>query len=300
MTRPRKKLVLLGKVALVVALVVAVLAAGPLVAGALIARALVALPRIVERWNVRSEQRDLEDRTFRLDFATTPEQTAAVTGRQHLGEVWRGFVFAEPLRFKRIGETIEAYGYEAVTFADPGGAHTGEYAMRATLRKGYTGGPPGFATEYVVDVEDVRLIRKLAPPKAPPGKRGVVPGEVVIRLIPDGKLERVDDRYLIELPAKVGVSIWFDPSPDEYNVELSVTRDGSAVPLRYHDHAEQFETVSAGIYELRVRPAEPSASREPDRYSFNIVWGHSSIAGDLPGRQIRWRAEGRSSGSSGR
>ena len=210
---------------------------------------------------------DLKDRTFRLHYPITPEQTAAVTGRPSLGKVWQSIEFAEPLRFTRVGETIEAFGYEALTLADYGEAHTGKYAMRATLRKGYTGGPPGSATEYVVDVEDVHLVGRLVAPRAPLGKRGILPGEVVIRPIPAGELQHVDDRYLIELPAKASAHIYIYPLPEDYGFRLSVTRDSASMPIRTQSAHYGFETPSAGVYELRVLPAEGHMPREPASYS---------------------------------
>jgi hypothetical protein len=234
---------------------------------------------------------DLKDRTFRLDFPITREQTRAIAGRPELGVAWQSIVFAEPLRFRRVGETIEAFGYEALTLADLGEAHAGKFAMRATLRKGYTGGPAGFATEYVVGVEDVRLVGNLVPPPAPPGMRGIVPGEVVIRPIPEGGIRRVDDRYLIELPAKTSVHISFDPEPNEYEFKVIIAKDGTTLPLRHVRYSELFETESAGTHELHVMPAEASPSKEPDRYSFYVVWGEASIgATALPGEEIHWRS----------
>jgi hypothetical protein len=233
---------------------------------------------------------DLKDRTFRLEQPGTVEQNLALVGRSRLGQYWQGIEFAEPLRFTRVGETVEAFGYKTLTLADFGEAHTGKYAMRATLRKGYTGGPAGSATEYVVDVVDARLVAKLVPPPAPPGKRGILPGEIVIRRIPAGELPRVDDRYLVELPAKVNAHVMFDPEPDKYDFKLSVEKDGTTLPLRYHNSAERFETASAGIHELRVTPAEAPAAREPDRYSFYVVWGEASIGSQLlPDEEIHWR-----------
>jgi hypothetical protein len=136
------------------------------------------------------------------------------------------------------------------------------------------------------------------PPPAPPGKRGILPGEIVIRPIPEGEIRRVDDRFLIELPAKTSIHISFEPEPDEYVFRLSVAKDGTVLPLRHERHAEHFETVSAGVHELRVLPAEASASREPDRYSFDVVWGEASIGGDLPTKWVHWRSVSGTSGSS--
>jgi len=232
---------------------------------------------------------DVKNKTFRLEFPTTREQTRAVAGRSDLGEVWKIIMFAEPVRFTRLGETIEAFGYEALTLADFGEAHTGKYAMRATLRKGYTGGPPGSATEYVVDVEDVRLVTKLVAPRAAQGKRGILPGEVVVRGIPDGEIQGIDDRYLIELPAKTNIHVLVSPLPERYPFKLSVTREGAPLPLSYEDCTHRFETASGGVYELRVLPAGGPVPREPASYSLNVVWGEASSQGDLNSGDVQWR-----------
>jgi hypothetical protein len=244
---------------------------------------------------------DLKDRTFRLEFPITPEQTAAVTGRPHLGNVWQSIVFAEPLRFTRVGEKIEAFGYETLTLADYGEAHTGKYAMRATLRKGYTGGPAGFATEYIVGVDDVHLVGKLVPPPAPPGMKGILPGEVVVRDIAEGDLQHLDDRYLIELPAKASIRVSFQPFPEDYGFVLTVTKDRSSLPVRWENYSHRFATSSAGIYELRVVPAEAPVPREPASYRFNVVWGEASSQGDMKRGYVQWReASGPTESGGGR
>jgi hypothetical protein len=232
---------------------------------------------------------DLKDRTFRLEFPITREQTRAMVGRADLGAVWQMIVFAEPLRFKRVGETIEAFGYEALTLADYGEVHTGKYAMRATLRKGYTGGPAGFATQYVVDVEDVRLVGKLVAPPALPGRRGILPGELVVRDIGEGELQRLDDRYLVDLPAKSSIRISIYPLPEQYGFRLSVTRDGASMPLHTQSAHYEFETPSAGIHEVRVLPAEAPVPREPASYRLDVVWGDALTKGDLDSGDVQWR-----------
>ena len=226
---------------------------------------------------------------FRLDFTVSPEQTAAMIGEPGLGKTWQRITFAEPLRFGRVGETIEAFGYEALTLADSGEAHTGRYAMRATLRKGSPGGQPGPATEYVVDTEDVILVGELVAPLTPPGKRGILPGQIFVRAIREGELERLDDRLLIELPAKASVRISFVPFPQDYGFKLGVTRDGVSLPLPWKDDGYRFQTTSAGVHEIRVLPAGAPAAREPSSYRLSVVWGEASSQGDLKGDSIQWR-----------
>jgi hypothetical protein len=234
---------------------------------------------------------DLADRTFKADFPVTREQTRALIKRpsmDSLGEAWAMVRFADPLHFKRLDEAVEAFGHEAVTLADLGEAHTGRYAMRATLRKGYTGGPPGSATELFVELDDVRLVEALSPPKAPPGKKGILPGQVVVRMIPEGELARLDDRYLVELPANRKVTVWFEPWPNDYGFKLSVAKDGATLPMGARDFDNVFETTSASIYELRVLPAD-RAAKQPDSYFFYITWGNAfDTSGPLADRKIKF------------
>jgi hypothetical protein len=213
-----------------------------------------------------------EGETLPLEFPITREQTRAIAGRPDLGKTWAIVTFGAPVHFDRVGQTVEAFGYEALTLADFGEAHTGKYAMNATLRKDYTGGPPGFATSLYVQVEDVRVVGKLTPPKAPPGAKAILPGQVVVRMIPAGELARVDDRYVIDLPANTLVTVWFDPIAKDYPFRLSVVKDGTAFPIR-EGRDQDFDTASAGTYELRVLPAG-TATKEPDRYFFHVSWGN--------------------------
>jgi hypothetical protein len=231
-----------------------------------------------------------EGETLPLDFPIEPEQTRAIAGRPDLGKTWAIVTFAAPVHFNRVGETVEAFGYEALTLADFGEAHTGKYAMNATLRRGYTGGPPGSATSLYLQVEDVRVVGKLTPPKAAPGTKAILPGQVVVRMIPPGELARVDDRYVIDLPANTLVTVWFDPRPRDYSFRLSAAKDGTAFPIR-KGRDQDFDTASAGTYELRVLPAG-TATKEPDSYFFNVTWGISSSKGDLREHQIKWHTPG--------
>ena len=230
----------------------------------------------------------LAGRTFRLEFPITEEQRQDVAGRS-AGKVRQSVVFAEPVCFPRKGETIEAFGYQTLTLAGLGEARTGKYAMRATLRNSAPAEKSESTTRHAVTVENVRLVEMLVAPTAPPDKRAILPGQVVVRAIREGELQRIDDRYLIELPAKANVSISITPPPERYGFRLSVTRGGAALPLRHVGGAQRLETVTSGVYELRVLPAEGPVSREPASYRLYVVWGEASIEGDLNGADVQWR-----------
>jgi hypothetical protein len=261
----RRKLMLLGKLALLAG----ALGAAPLVAGC----------------SKERLQDDLKDRTFQLDFPSFKEHTVALTGRPSLGKVWQSIKFAEPLHFTRIDETIEVFGYQALTLADFGEAHTGKYAMRATLRRKDSGGAAGFASKYVVDVEDVRLLRNLVAPAAPPGEKSILPGEVVVRpivrLVGQDEIRNVDDWYLIDLPPQANARVFISPPPEDFAFVLTVSKDGVPLPLRYAHGSHRFETTSAGTYELCVQPARAYAAPHVTSYSLSVIWGNWSSEGDL-------------------
>lgn len=236
--------------------------------------------------------RDLEGRTFSVMFSSVGNQLQELTGRPDLVGVGAVLKFEDPLVFTRIDETIDATGYLAVTTSETGEAYTGKFTFRATLRKGYTGGPPGSATELFVQVdeESTRLLEKLSPPKAGPGVKAILPGQVVVRRIKEGELAGLDDRYLIELPGGKSVRLLFDPWPEEYAVRLSVTRNGVQVPTRIEKgFIHLFESGEGGLHELRIRSGAASA-KEPDSYRFEMYWGKSvSSGGDLRSHTVGWR-----------
>jgi hypothetical protein len=221
---------------------------------------------------------DLEGRTFQADIPMTEEQIQELTGKPSLVGT-KGMEFEDTLTFTRIDETIDVTGYKLVDTGE-NGVHVGKFTTRATLRKGYTGGPPGSATEFFVEVDDKsRLVGELSLPKAPPGTRAIFPGQNVVRRIQEGELARLDDRYVIELPAGRIVQLHFTPwkgyfSPEaDYDFGLSLTKNGKA--LRVHDRGKgyySFETTEAGLHEFRVR-AKGRAAQEPDRYCFYMFWG---------------------------
>jgi hypothetical protein len=230
----------------------------------------------------------LTGRTFRLEFPITEEQRRDVAGRP-AGKVRQSVVFAEPVCFPRVGETIEAFGYQTLTLAGLGEAQTGKYAMRATLRTSPAAEKSESPARYAVTVENVRLVEKLVAPAALPDKRAILPGQVVVRAIREGEIQRVDDSYHVELPGKANVSISITPPPEQYGFRLIVSRGGAPLPLRRAGGAHRLETVTSGVHELRVLPAEGPVSREPASYRLYVVWGDASIEGDLNGADVQWR-----------
>jgi hypothetical protein len=266
-----EKLVLMGKLALV--------------AGALVAASHMAGCCDNVLW---SEERDLEGK-FGVEMPIARAHALAMAGRPSEGEAWKLLGFAEPVHFSRTGDWIEVFGYQALTLADFGEAHTGKYAMRARLRAASSTGGGLSGVHYVMDVEDARLVAKLVAPRAPPGKRGILPGQVVVRDIREGELQRLDDRYLIELPGKVGAKVYIYPLPEDYAFRISVTEEGAAIPLQVESAHRRFETVRSGVYELRVQPAEAPVPREPARYRLDVVWGNASSEGNLGSGDVQWR-----------
>jgi len=222
---------------------------------------------------------DLEGRKFRADISITPEQIQELTGKPSLAGTRSDMLFEDTLTFSRIDETVDVTAYMTVDTGE-NGVRAGKFTTRATLRKGYTGGPPGSATELFVEVDDKsRLVEKLSLPKAPPGTNAIFPGQNVVRPIQEGELARLDDRYVIELPAGRTVTLYFTPgkgyfSPDaECEFDLSLTRNGKE--LRARDDGKgvySLETMETGLHEFRVR-AKGRVAREPDSYCFHIYWG---------------------------
>jgi hypothetical protein len=231
---------------------------------------------------------DLAGREFQARIPMTKEQVRELTGNPSLEEAACVMEFHDLITFRRLDETVDVTGYMTVTTTETGPVYAGKLTTRATLRKGYTGGPPGSATELFLDVDDKsRLVEKLSPPKAPPGTRAILPGQAVLRRIQEGELARLDDRYVIDLPAGKTVQLNFKPwkgyfSPDaEYEFGLSLTRNGTALRARHDKGTYFFETMEAGVYEFRVL-ARGRAAQEPDSYWFLIYWGTGvSISGDL-------------------
>jgi hypothetical protein len=194
--------------------------------------------------------------------------------------------FGEPLGFNRAGETIAATAYEVITLLD-GQAVGGKYAMQATFVKGDSGGPAGSVTEYSVEVEGVRLVERLVRPPAPAGVKALLPGEFVLRKIRDGELLRVNEKYLVELPANKHAFVVFEPPPTDYPFQVSVSKNGVTVPAPFvkeipHDwvyappegRAEgyRFDTGTGGLFDIAVQGTPPTG-QVPDRYQFYVGWG---------------------------
>jgi hypothetical protein len=193
-------------------------------------------------------------------------------------EDWSFVAFGDPLQFGYTGDVITATAYSAVTFSD-GRACAGRYEMQATFEKGYTGGPAGSATEYFVTLDNIHLVERLKRPEAPPGVRAILPGECIIRPIADGELQRLDDKYVIDLPADRHATIVFVPFPEDCEFVVTVAHLGRAFGCEFGgetfgDTGFHFDTTTAGLYEIRVR-ASPEAMKIPDHYDLHVIWGDS-------------------------
>jgi hypothetical protein len=264
---------------------------------------LVAAPLGVgcTKGDVPAKRTGLEAKTFKADFPVTEEQYRQIMRGRDRGDRFARLTFSETLRFSRLDETVETNGYDAETLGDDGEAYTGKFAMKATLRRGYTGGPPGSATELFVEVDDVRLVEVLSAPKAPPGAKALVPGQIVVRKIAVGELARLDDRYVIDLPAGKKAVLSFDPLPKQYPFVISVFKDGKSLPVKYDKLVGHlFDTAEAGIHELRVGSGGPAA-REPDSYSVYVFWGEGlSVGGPICDHRVGWRSPAAPGGSTTR
>jgi hypothetical protein len=229
---------------------------------------------------------NLRNKTFELPLQGDKTHIHQLTGGRDREKDSQIVEFNELLRFKKIGQTVDAYTYWTLTQGSTGEAFGGQFAVQATLRKGYTGGPPGFATELFIETGPLRFVRSLPPPPAPPGARGIVPGQVVVRMIPQGELDKVDDRYLIDLPAISPVQVWMVPNQWEHGFDVSLAREGSFMPTRIDEGIYIFETNGGGIYELRI--VGKAGPKVPDRYSFALAWGHVVDSGWLAARKVQW------------
>jgi len=238
---------------------------------------------------------DLSGRTFDVPFLKPPGQTLEVCPRWGESKERMEVAFAEPLRFKQVGETVDATLYDTYTLRDLHEVNAGVYVIRETLRKGGTGGPAGTASELFVEEGDRKLIQRPAPPKTSPGARALMPGEIVIRPVRSEELSSVNARYAVELPAHKRIRIRLDPFPVEYEFKTIVTHDGSdlAIQIERDSSDRFFETTNAGVYELTVRSGG-AARNEPDRYSFYISWGVPvAVSGYLP--IVNWHTRSDSS-----
>lgn len=232
---------------------------------------------------------DPSGRTFQVPYSSPPGQATQLCPRIVDSKDAMAVAFAEPLRFSRIGETVEATLHETYTLQDLQEVCGGTYALKATLRKGSTGGPPGTASELFVEESDKRLSSRLSPPPRSPSARALTPGEVVIRPIAEGQLAGVHDRYLVTLPGPKRIYLRFDPFPVEYEFTTTVALAETAIPVTIEKDGSDryFETTRAGTYELTVR-SNGVPPRTPDRYSFFLVWGSPiSVAGYVP--RTKWR-----------
>lgn len=235
---------------------------------------------------------DPKGREFQLPFVLkSREEMVTLTGRQEFGEMWSMAEFSDPLRFSKLNQTVDATAYCTVTFGDSGEAYLGRYLARATLRKSEPSGSAGHASsELYVEETDLRLVERRLPPRAPLGVKGILPGQEIVRRIPDGTLPGLDDRYLIELPADKPISLWFYPWSDEYLFALGITQDGVSIPIESDGKsaARRLKTTSAGLYEFRVR-AGSGKKGIPDGYAFSMAWGDSRSGGPLKTHDIKFK-----------
>jgi hypothetical protein len=230
---------------------------------------------------------NLRNKTFELPLQGDKTQVHQITGGKQREEDSLLITFDEPLRFKKVGQTIDAFTYLTLTQGSTGEAFCGQFAVQATLRKGYTGGPPGFATELFIEAGPLRFVKNLAAPPTPPGVRGIVPGQEVVRMIPQGQVDKVDDRYWIDLPLVNMVDVWVNPFRSEHELGITLTRENKPMASQPDVGHYVFKTDGPGIYEIRI--VGRAAAKEPDRYSFFVAWGHMSNSKHLKACEVEWR-----------
>jgi hypothetical protein len=210
-------------------------------------------------------------------FPFMPEQRQELCGTAlSRRDDWTAIDFGELLEFNREGETINATAYSAVTFPD-GRVFGGKYAMQATFVKGDSGGPAGSVTEYSVEVEGVRLVERMVKPQAPDGVKAILPGEFVVRKIPDGDVTKVNETYVVELPANKRATVVFEPAPEDYAFRVSVSKDGVSVPTAFvkdtvFDWGYRFDTATGGLFSILVHGGG-HPDRIPYLYKFYVRWG---------------------------
>ncbi|MBN1960761.1 MAG: hypothetical protein JW841_07420 [Deltaproteobacteria bacterium] len=201
--------------------------------------------------------------------------------------------FGDKIKFERwvYGKPINAIAYKVFTISD-GRIFGGKYGMKATSMKGDSGGLIGSVTEYWIEVEDVHLIERLIKPQTPPGVRGILPGEVVVREIPDGDVSKVNDAYLVELAPQKKASISIEPDPSEYIFNIQVSQNGEPVAIAHlNDPIEDgygFDTKDGGIFKIEIK-SDAKFDRKPYFYKFYIRWSdriYSSFRDYPKGRDI--------------
>jgi hypothetical protein len=232
---------------------------------------------------------DLSGRTFEVPYSKKPGELEELCPQWSSSKDRTSVAFAEPLRFTQLNEAIDAQVYETYLMRDLHQICAGTYKLKATLRRGATGGPAGTATELFVEVSDKRLIEQNSRPQPPPGFRPLLPGEIVVRQVAPGELTKIDDRYVIALPAGKKVRLEFVPARNEYEFKTTLKKAGAELAMTNDRESANrfFDTKDAGLYELTVTHGGPAA-KEPDRYSFFMTWGDPlSVTGYLS--IVKWR-----------
>lgn len=187
-----------------------------------------------------------------------------------------------PLVFKKVGQTIRTDAFQTIRSPLLKEPYFIRYSMNATLTRGYTGGPPGSAMEYGINISDIQPVERIMPPPAAPSARTILPGELIDRGVTEVELENLDDRYRISLPGGGRyVTIFILPVASQYEFGQSVFKDGKTIPrLDPKDVPSevrakglfQFRTDESGVYELAIT-SRKAVSRTPDKYLLTVYWG---------------------------
>ncbi len=147
--------------------------------------------------------------TFKNPFGPGTDAAEALCGQKIWGRSDLVFLaWGERLVFNKVGQPKDVTAYETITSKETGQVWSGRYTMQAVMN--YESMGAAFNAEYFVTIKNIRIAERMPPLKAPPGWRGILPGEHVSRSIANN--DKVNDKYLIELPANKTAHFAIDTS----------------------------------------------------------------------------------------
>ena len=203
--------------------------------------------------------------TLKNDFGPSEKQIAELCGRElSKDDMDFALIGFAPAIHRRYGiAPLLSPAYVSVTFLGTGKAVTGKYDVWVNPRE------TGYHEFAVTDGGE--LADCLVRPKAPPGVRPILPGEVVYQIPSSDAHFR--DRYLVDLPGNqpVGIAarLHFGSTP----LTVSALKGKEVFPTTFNkSHVSyHFTTREPGAYEIVVE-GEATPLLTP-RYHLYAWWG---------------------------
>jgi hypothetical protein len=173
-----------------------------------------------------------------------------------------------------VDHSRTVHGWASFQFAD-GRTCAAQYEMSGLVRERPQVPDRVSAFVEVVELDSIRLQRKLEPPKSGPPNptRGITPGQVAL-VAPEAGSPLLTELFEVSLPSRKDVFVEIGRRGPEADVQVFVLHHSVQLENRevWRNGTVKVETPSDGLYQVMVvEKSRPSGIPRP--FTVSVIWG---------------------------